>query len=70
MNKELLETWDDPIVREVREAREAFAKRFNYDVGAIFDRLKKMQKEGEEQGRVYVQLPPKRIERRVTGTNN
>lgn len=32
--------WDDPIVEEVRRARDAYAKRFNYDLDAIFRDLK------------------------------
>lgn len=27
--------WIDPIVEEVRQAREAYAARFNYDIKAI-----------------------------------
>ena len=42
MNKEHKDRWDDPIVKEVREARDAFAKQFNYNVDAIFDYLKKI----------------------------
>ena len=59
VNNEHADHWDDPIVKEVREARDAFAKRFDYNVDAIFDFLKKMEKEGKEQGRVYVDRPPK-----------
>jgi hypothetical protein len=29
-------SWSDPIVEEVRKAREAYAARFNYDLHAIF----------------------------------
>jgi hypothetical protein len=35
--------YDDPIVNEVRKTREQLAKKFNYDVGAIFRDLRKQQ---------------------------
>lgn len=37
--------WTDPIVAEVREAREAYAKRFGYDLHRIFADLRKSEKE-------------------------
>ncbi len=49
----------DPIVEEVRAARDAHAAQFNYDLGAIYRALKK---EETESGRNFVKLPPKRIE--------
>jgi hypothetical protein len=47
----------DPIVEEVRRAREAYAKRFNYDLNAMFDDLQRRQ---QESGRKTVSFPPKR----------
>lgn len=35
----------DPIVQEVRAAREAHAARFNYDLAAIFVDLKRSEQE-------------------------
>jgi hypothetical protein len=35
--------YDDPIVNEVRKTRERLAKKFNFDVGAIFRDLRKQQ---------------------------
>jgi hypothetical protein len=35
----------DPIVEEVRKLREEHAARFNYDVDAIFDDLKRIERE-------------------------
>jgi hypothetical protein len=35
--------YDDPIVNEVRKTRDRLAKKFNYDVGAIFKDLRKQQ---------------------------
>ena len=37
-------TWSDPIVEEVRRARDAYAARFNYDLQAIFRDLKDREK--------------------------
>lgn len=35
---------NDPIVNEVRRVRDELAKKFNYDVDAIFADLRKKQK--------------------------
>jgi hypothetical protein len=48
----------DPIVEEVRRAREAHAKQFNYDLDAICEDLRKPEKTA---GRPTVSLSPKRI---------
>jgi len=39
-------TWSDPIVDEVRRARDAYAARFNYDLRAIYRDLKDREKRG------------------------
>ena len=36
-------TWTDPIVDEVRRARDAYAARFNHDLRAIFRDLKQQE---------------------------
>ena len=36
-------TWADPIVDEVRRARDAYAARFNYDLRAIYRDLKEQE---------------------------
>ena len=46
----------DPIVEEVRKAREEYAKRFNYDLDAMIDDLERRQRES---GRETVSFPPK-----------
>jgi hypothetical protein len=51
----------DPIVEEVRRARDAHAKQFNYDLDAIVEDLKKREK---ELGLATVSLPPKRMGRK------
>ncbi|MCK4761219.1 MAG: hypothetical protein KAW12_03405 [Candidatus Aminicenantes bacterium] len=48
----------DPIIVEVRKAREAYAKKFKYDVKAMCLDLKKRQ--AQNPGRI-TSLPPKRI---------
>ena len=48
----------DPIVEEVRQAREEHAKKFNYDLEAIFADIQQQQKAS---GREFVSLPAKRI---------
>ena len=35
--------WDDPIVSEVRRIREELAAKFNFDVGVIFEDMRKRQ---------------------------
>ncbi len=37
-------TWSDPIVDEVRRARDTYAARFNYDLWAIYRDLKEQEK--------------------------
>ena len=48
----------DPIVEEVRRARDAHAKQFNYDLDAICEDLRKREKAS---GQPTVSLPPKRV---------
>jgi hypothetical protein len=49
--------WKDPIVEEVRQIRQQHAKRFNYDLRAIVEDLRKLQ---EQSGRTYVRFEPRR----------
>ena len=48
----------DPIVKEVRKARDAHAQSFNYDLRAIFADIRRQQKESK---RRYVSFPAKRL---------
>jgi hypothetical protein len=48
--------WQDPIVEEVRKARDAYAKRFNYDLDAIYRDLKAKERQSKQQ---VVPCPPK-----------
>jgi len=47
----------DPIVEEVRAVRDEIAKEFNYDIPAIFEALRALERES---GRPTVSLPPRR----------
>ena len=51
---------DDPIVDEVRTARDEYAKQFNYDLDAI---CLDLQREQDVSGRKLVSFPPKRPQR-------
>jgi hypothetical protein len=52
------EPWIDPIVEEVRRAREEYVASFSYDLDAIVRDLK--EREGKS-GRKVVSLQPKRL---------
>ncbi len=47
---------EDPIIKEVRKARDEYAKQFNYDLDAICRDLIKKQ---EQPGKKVVSFPPK-----------
>ncbi len=49
--------WKDSIVEDVRKVREEHAAKFNYNLDAIYQDLKKQEKRG---GRKVVSLPAKR----------
>ena len=51
----------DPIVEEVRRARDAHARQFNDDLDAIVEDLQKREK---ELGLATVSLPPKPVARK------
>ena len=50
----------DPIVEEVRAMRDKYSKQFDCDPGAIYLNLKNQE---TKTGRIFISLPPKRIER-------
>lgn len=50
--------WRDPIVEEVRAIRDSYAKKFNYDLDAIYHDLKELE---AKSGRAFVLLPSKPI---------
>jgi DNA polymerase III delta subunit len=49
--------WDDPIVKETREAREKLVARFGSDLNALWEHLQKVQEQYRDR---VVTLPPKR----------
>jgi len=49
--------WTDPIVDELHKIRQVNAERFNYDLDALFEYLKRQEKKGK---RKVVTLPIKR----------
>lgn len=49
--------WNDPIVEEVRKAREEHAAKFDYDLKRIFQDLKEQE---QRSGRKVVSLAPRR----------
>jgi len=53
----------DPIVEEVRAARQRHAAKFGYDLDAIVADLKRKQ---EQLDRPVVTLPPKRVRRKAS----
>jgi len=50
--------WRDSIVEEVRAMRDSYAKKFNYDLDAIYHDLKELE---TKSGRAFILLPPKRF---------
>ena len=54
--------WQDPIVDEVRKARQDHAKKFGYDMKAIYDDLKSTEQLG---GRKVVSLSSKQIQKKA-----
>jgi len=49
--------YDDPIVAEIRRLRDEYARRFDYDLGAICRDLREQQ---QRSGRQVVRRRPKR----------
>ncbi len=45
----MTKTWEDAIVGEIRAVREAHAKKFNYDLDAIFNDFKDYEKTLKDQ---------------------
>ena len=50
--------WIDPVVEEIRQAREAYAAQFDFDLDAIYEDIKRQERES---GRRLVTLPLKRV---------
>ncbi len=54
--------YKDPIIEEVRKARDEYAKKFNYDLDAICRDLKAKQSKNK---RNVVSFPPKLVKRKT-----
>jgi hypothetical protein len=52
--------WKDPIVEEVRQAREEYAARFGFDLEALVRDLREHQEELARSGWEIISLPPRR----------
>ncbi len=57
---------DDSIVEDIRQIREAYAARFNYDLQAIYQDLKRLEQENPKPHRR--RLPKRIVEEGVVGT--
>jgi hypothetical protein len=49
--------WEDPIVAEVRKAREQLFAEFDYDLEAYVEHLKRVQQEKQKLGVRYLESP-------------
>ena len=59
---------DDPIVAEVRRARERYAAQFNYDLEAIVRDVQRRTDEARAAGHAVVSLRPRRPEGTIEQT--
>ena len=59
-------TTNDPIVAEIRAARDKHAAQFGYDLKKIFRNLRVQQ---QSSGRKYVQYPARRVTATTTKTS-
>lgn len=50
--------WTDTIVEETRKARDEYAAKFNYDLDAIYEDLKRQEEANKER---LVSLPSKKL---------
>ncbi len=57
--------WNDEIVEEVRKHREAYAAKFNFDLQAIYEDLKKAEKRSRNKKVSFKPKKPIKIEIKV-----
>jgi hypothetical protein len=48
--------WEDPIIQEIHQIREAYSRRFNNDLQAIYQDIKDQEKKS---GRKFVSYAPR-----------
>ena len=53
---------DNPIIAEVRRAREELLAEYNGDLNALMDAMRRKTDEARQAGRKVVSLPPRRPE--------
>lgn len=53
----------DPIVEEIRQFRDEYAEKFNYDLDKIYEDIKKQERQDELSGIKFVSFPPKQARR-------
>ena len=51
--------WKDPIVEDIRQLRDTYAARFDYDLEAIARDLVEQQERLQQEGWTVVSLPPR-----------
>jgi len=49
--------WNDPIIEELHQIRQAHAAKFNYDLKAIYDDFKRSEEKYRQQGYRIVSWP-------------
>lgn len=54
--------WQDPIVDELRQEREAHAESHHFDSDSIFAELKQKEDLARNQGRIFVTPPKKPVQ--------
>lgn len=58
---------DDPIIEELYQMREAYAKRFDYNIAAMAEHIRKREKEHPER---MVVIPPRPLQKRAVALEN
>ncbi len=54
--------WKDEIVEEIHGIREAYAAKFDHDIDAIYEDIRRQQ---AESGREFVSFPPRKPQANV-----
>jgi hypothetical protein len=60
MNESIEQPDDDPVVAEIRQARETLLARFNYDLRALVKHLQQATEEDARAGLPVADPPPRR----------
>jgi len=61
---------DDPIVNEIRQIRQAYAERFNNDLHAICEDLRRQERESDREFRTPGQHQPEQTARRESAVTS